>query len=104
MPDAGVAGAYGPLHRLDPLHRREAAEQLLEQHAKLEPRQVGAKAVVHALTEAQVWIGFTREVERIRDLDHRTVAVRRHLPHQYLLTGRDMVPAKRNRLRRGAPL
>ena len=47
-------------------HRREPGQQLLEQHPQLQPGQVGAQAVVHALTEAQVRVGLSRDVEDVR--------------------------------------
>ena len=43
-----------------PLGGREPRQQLLEEDPHLQPREPGAEAVVHALTETQVRVGLTR--------------------------------------------
>ena len=71
VPDTGVPVAARPLDRLDHPHRREPGQQLLEQHPQLQPGQVGTQAVVHALTETQVRIGLSGDVEDVGIVEHR---------------------------------
>ncbi len=59
------------------LRRREAGQQLLEQHPQLQTGQVRTEAVVHALPKAQVRIGLSRDVEDVRVGEDQVVTVRR---------------------------
>ncbi len=76
----------------------------LEQHPQLQPGQVGAQAVVHAVAETQVRVGFTRDVEGIGICEHQRVPVGRAFPDLHLLPGLDVAAAQRHRSGRGAPL
>src|SRR6478609_10694382 len=95
MTDARMPIAARPLHRLDQSPRREPRQQLLEQHTQLQTREVRTQAVVHTLTEPQVWVGLTRDIERVGIIEYQRIAVGRTLPDLHLLARLDLVTPQR---------
>src|SRR5262245_55531213 len=104
MAATGVAVTARPLDRAGDLEAREAAEQGAEHDAHLEPRQTGAEAEMHAMTEPQMRIGLAPHVELHRMREDALVAVRRPLPEQHLVTRPDRLTAELGRPRGGAAL
>src|SRR5271163_613861 len=94
MPDAGVPVAAGPLDRLNNPRRGKARQKFLEQHPQFQPGQISAQAVVHTLTKAQMWIGFSGDVELIGAIEHTGIAVGRAFPDLYLLPRFDRLSAE----------
>jgi hypothetical protein len=75
MPDAGVPVASRPFHRPSDSHVRKSRQQLLEEHPEFESGQIGTQAVVHTLSEAQVRIGFTADIELIGMVEDQLISV-----------------------------
>ena len=88
----------GPVSSIAP----DACAQLVEHHPDLEPGQVRAEAVVHAVTEAEVRIRVAAEVEAERIGEHVLVAVRRRFPEHHLVAGVHGLAAQVEVTRRGA--
>ena len=83
---------------------RTRAAQLVEHHADLEPGQVRAQAVMHAVTEAEMRVRVAREIEAERIGEHVLVAVRGRLPEHHLVAGAHRLAAELEVARRGAPV
>src|SRR5678815_893336 len=69
-----------PAHRARELHVRDAAQDLLEHHAHLQAREVGAEAEVLPEPEGQVVVRGPRDVETVGVLEDGLVAVGRRVP------------------------
>src|SRR5262245_33149564 len=75
----------GPGVRPGRLEAGEAADQLLGEHADLEPGEVRAEAVVDSLAEGEVRVRVAADVEAEGLAEHALVAIRRHLPGRELV-------------------
>ena len=82
------------LDRCGHLDRGIPGQDLLEEHPQFQPRQIGAQAVVDALSEAQVRVGLRRMSAYVRGIEHLRVAVGRRLPHQQYLPCLDRAAAQ----------
>src|SRR5215472_6942320 len=77
-------------HRAGQLEPADAGQQLLQQDAQLQPGQMAAEAVVWAaLAKAQMVIRLASDVEGVRMVEDRLVAVARCVPHNHLVAGPD---------------
>src|SRR5947209_14570933 len=76
---------------LDP---REAPERLLEHHLQLQPCERRAEAEVTAARAERLVLGFAAEVEVVRVLVARLVAVGGDVPHHDLLALLDLLPVQ----------
>ena len=65
-------------------------QQLLEEHPPLEPRQVHAEAVVLGDAERQMRVRLAVDVEPLRVVEDRFVAVGRRVVHRHLVAGLDL--------------
>src|SRR5262245_2636885 len=86
------------------LEGREAVDQLLEEDADLEAREVRAEAVVDALPEGEVGVRVAQEVEAEGLAEDALVAVGGHLPRGHLVAGRELLAAELDLVRDRAPL
>ena len=86
VPNAGMPVAASPFDGLHNPHAAEARQHFLVQHSQFQAGQIGAQAVMHALTEAQVRIGFSGDVELVGAVEHAGIAVGRALPDLHLLS------------------
>src|SRR4051795_7592813 len=87
----------------DDLHVRVAPDRFLEHDLQLEARQRRTEAEVPATGAECLVIGIALDVEAVRILDLGLVAVRRRVPHDYLLAILDVGVVQLNVLRRSAP-
>jgi hypothetical protein len=99
MPDARVAIAARPFDVADKLEIGESAEQIVEDHAHLEPSEVTAEAEVHAVTEGEVRIRVARHVERHGPREDTLVTIGGPLPEQHLVARPNGVAAQLRRAR-----
>src|SRR5579859_3548668 len=97
---AQQAVVIGPRQRPRHLEARKAVEQLLEHSFEFQPREVRAEAEMSAQPEADVKVRITRKVEAKRLRENVRVAIRRHLPHRYLLPLPDRTSAQLDVARR----
>src|ERR1700743_2933746 len=96
MTDAGVPVTACPFDGPHHPHGAEPRQQLLEEHPQLQPCQIGAQAIMHSLTETQVRVGLTSDIEFTGALEHAGVTIGRALPHLDLLPSLDELSAERD--------
>ena len=81
----------------------QAADELLEHHAQLQPRQAGAETEVGAVAaEGDVRVGVARDVEAMRSGEDALVAIGGGVEQQHLVAGADALAAQLEVAGRGA--